>query len=173
MANNRNLSIKLYNAKSEDLVNKVSFKRALSSRRCLVPANGYYQWKRVSKKGRTPYWISIPEEPVFSMAAIWDEFEDESGEVQHTFRVITVSDNGLVGMTENDMPAIFNTGEEKQWLDQSQPTDELVKLVRPYSSGKMKSHSVSNRVNNPELEGAELIAHVPPTDQFGNYSLFS
>ena len=114
MANNRSISSKLISAKSEELTSKASYRNALNSRRCLVPADGYYDWKQVSKKGRTPYWVHFTEQSIFSIAGIWDEYEDEDGEIHHTFRIITVPTNHAVENGDDVMPAILQKEDRKK-----------------------------------------------------------
>lgn len=173
MANDKTISPKLFNASAEDLLNKVSYRNALKSRRCIVPVDGYYEWKRISKKGRTPYWIHMPEKTIFSFAGIWDEYDDEDGETHHTFRVITVANNHLLDSPNPDMPAILEEPLEKEWLNAESSLEDLVKLLKPFPTNGIESYSVSPRVNDTTVNSEDLIKHVPPADQFGNYSLFN
>jgi len=172
LANNRAISQKLYGAKQGELLTKTSYRNALQSRRCLIPADGYYIWKKISKKGRTPYWIHLPNQQLMSFAGIWDEYEDEEGTMHHTFRMIIVESNNIVE-SEEDMPAILDIENEKSWLNESTSSDELIGMLKTYPSGKMECHSVSPSVGNSEVDTPDLIKHVPPADQFGNYTLFS
>ena len=173
MANNKTISSKLFNAASKDLLSKASYRNALKLRRCIVPVDGYYEWKRISKKGRTPYWIHMPEHVVFSLAGLWDDYDDEEGEIHHTFRVITVPNNNIIDSSNPEMPAILLEEDEKKWLSDDMDVADLLKLLKPFQAGKMESHSVSPKVNDPLVNSKDLIKHVPPADQFGNYTLFN
>jgi len=173
MANNKRISIKLYNARSNELTGKASYRTALQSRRCIVPANGYYDWKRISKKGRTPYWIYLQNKVEFSFAGIWEEYEDDDTGAEHIFRIITVDSNGVLDSNTDQMPAILNTEDEATWLKNATQSEELISLLKSYPQGKMECHSVSPMVNNISADLPNLIEHLPPADQFGNYTLFS
>ncbi len=173
MANDKTISAKLYNASSAELINKASYRNALQSRRCIVPVDGYYEWKRISKKGRTPYWIHMAGQVIFSLAGLWDEYEDGEGETHHTFRIITVPNNNLIDTPNPEMPAILEEATEKDWLNTEASIEDLITLLKPFPADNMKSHSVSSKVNDPQVNSEDLIRHVPPADQFGNYSLFN
>ncbi|MEQ9425328.1 MAG: SOS response-associated peptidase [Cyclobacteriaceae bacterium] len=172
MANNKAVSPKLFNAFELELSIKASYRNALKSRRCLIPVDGYYEWKRISKKGRTPYYIFIENHEPFCVAGIWDEYEDEEGSA-HIFRAITTKGNSLISAADIPMPAILAREDEKKWLDDDMEVPDLLKLVSTYPAGKMGQHSVSPRVNDVKVDHPDLIKHVPPADQFGNYALFS
>ncbi len=173
MANNKAVSPKLFSAFSDDLVSKASYRNALQSRRCIVPVDGYYEWKRISKKGRTPYWVHMLGQEIFSLAGLWDEFEDEEGETNHTFRIVTVPNNNLIDPSIQEMPAILDKEVENEWLNNDASVEELMKLLKSFPTDKMESHSVSPKVNDARINSEDLIIHVPPADQFGNYSLFN
>ncbi|MDA0193896.1 MAG: SOS response-associated peptidase [Bacteroidetes bacterium] len=173
MANDKTISAKLYNARSDELTGKASYRIALESRRCLVPANGYYDWKRIGKKGRIPYWIYPETRDEFSFAGIWEEYDDDDGRTEHVFRIITVPTNGIVDSNSDQMPAILNSEDEIFWLNSNTQKNELMSFLKSYPLGKMRSHSVSTRLNNTSVNEPSLIEHLPPTDQFGNYTLFS
>ena len=173
MANNKTISVKLYNARSDELTGKASYRIALESRRCLVPANGYYDWKRISKKGRIPYWIYPENHDEFSFAGIWEEYDDDDGSTEHVFRIITVLTNGILDSNSDQMPAMLDREDENFWLDNNTPKDELMNFLKSYPFGKMECHSVSPRLNNTSVNQPSLIEHLPPADQFGNYTLFN
>ena len=173
MANNKTISPKLFNAKADELAHKATYRSALRSRRCIIPADGYYEWKRVSKKGKTPYWVFLKGNPLFGFAGLWDEYDDEEGITHHTFRIVTVDSNELIDSTNDQMPAILEEGKEYLWLEDVTNFEDLLGLLKTFPQEKMEMHSVSPKVNNRELNSADLIKHVPPADQFGNYTLFN
>ena len=173
MANNRTISPKLFNARADQLATKASYRNALRSRRCIIPADGYYDWKRVSKKGKTPYWIFMKDKAPFSFAGLWDEYDDEDGVTHHTFRIVTVDSNHILDETADQMPAILTKGKESVWLDEGTSFEDLLSQLVTLPIDQMETHSVSPKVNNQSVDIPDLIKHIPPADQFGNYTLFN
>ena len=169
---NKAISPKLINAPSETLNQKASYKSAMKSRRCIVPADGFYAWKRISKKGKVPHRIIINDHALFSFAGLWEEFEDDNDKTVHTFTIVTTPANPLMEVFDSRMPAILTKADEKAWLEEKANPEDLLTLLQPFPEGKMGHFSVSPRVNDVENEGESLIHPSAPIDQFGNYSLF-
>ena len=169
---NKTISSKLIVAEKETLTQKVSSHKALLQSRCIVPADGFYDWKRISKKGKVPYRFIFGNDQTVSFAGIWEEFEDDEENVVHTFKIITTPANSIVSEVNARMPAVLNSEAEKLWLDTNTPEDKLLELLQPYPSDQMGSYSVSPRISDLNNEGAGLIKPMAPADQFGNYSLF-
>lgn len=172
-SHNKAVSPKLINARSETLLEKASFAQAFNHRRCLIPADGFYEWKLLGKKTKIPYRIGLKESDLFAFAGLWDEFEDEKGEMMHTFTIITTAANEAMRSIHDRMPVILSPELHSQWLDRQLPGDELMPLLKPYPSDKMYMHTVSHLVNATINDSPELIKPTPPTDQKGNYTLFS
>jgi putative SOS response-associated peptidase YedK len=172
-SNNRAISPKLINARAETLAERASFKGAFHNRRCLVPADGFYEWKQIGKKTKIPYRFILSNESPFAFAGIWDEFENLEGEQVQTFTLITTQANELVTPIHDRMPVILTPESEKIWLDKNSTPRQLLDVLKPYSEDEMANYTVSPKVNNAMNEGPELILHVPPADQFGNFTLFS
>ncbi len=169
---NKSISPKLINAPTETLKEKATFKNALKKRRCLIPADGFYEWKRISKKGKVPYRIVMNSKDIFSFAGLWEEFEDENEKTVHTFTIITTTANATLRPIHNRMPAILDQENEQKWLKESTTEEDLLSMLKPYPSDKMSSYTVSHRINQVANEGISLIQPCAPVDQFGNYSLF-
>lgn len=169
---NKSISTKLINAMAETLNEKASFKNSLKSRRCIVPADGYYEWKRISKKGKVPYRIILNNNEPFSFAGLWEEFEDDNEKVVHTFTIITTEPNDMVKTIHDRMPVILDSKAEKVWLDNKSKEEDLMEVLKSFPSDKMGNYTVSPKVNDVEAEGQSLIQPSVPIDQFGNYSLF-
>ena len=168
---NGQISQKLINARAETVNAKASFKQAFARRRCLIPADGFYEWKAVGKKTKIPHRITLQGAEPFAFAGIWEEFEDE-GENMHTFSIITTEANSLVADIHDRMPVILHPKDEQAWLSNDSNEEALIELLRPYEAEQMVQYSVSPRVNSVANEGPELIKHTPPADQHGNYTLF-
>jgi putative SOS response-associated peptidase YedK len=169
---NKPVSQKLINARSETVQEKISFKSSFEKRRCLIPADVFFEWKKLGKKTKIPYRFTLLEGELFSFAGIWEEYETVSGEIQHTFLILTTPPNDLVGEVHDRMPAILRRYQEKKWLDKYSSEEELIRLLQPYSTETMLSFTVSPLVNSVQNDSPAIIRRTSPMDQFGNYTLF-
>jgi putative SOS response-associated peptidase YedK len=171
-ANNKAISNKLINARAESIKEKASFKNSFKKKRCIIPADGFYEWKQISKKSKVPYRITLNKEELFGFAGLWDEYEDEEENVIHTFTIITTSANSLVSEIHDRMPVILSPEKEKLWLSSDTSDEDLIKALVPFDSNQMDMYTVSSLVNSPSNEGPRVIEPAPAVDQFGNYTLF-
>jgi len=169
---NKALSEKIINIHAESILEKSSLKRGLMKSRCLIPADGFYAWKKVGKKTTIPYRFVLNDSDLFSFAGIWEEFEDEDGKELHTFSIITTTANELVATVQERMPAILTPSSEKIWLDEGSIESALMDLLVPYPSEKMNYYPVSPRILDSTVNAPSLIIPTPPADQFGNLTLF-
>jgi putative SOS response-associated peptidase YedK len=145
------------NARAETLTEKPSFKSLLSSKRCLVPADGFYEWM-VTPQGKVPHRILLKNEELFSFAGLWDEWVDKgSGEVLYTYTIITTEANELVKPIHNRMPVILSKEGEELWLVEHELQNDLHSLFKPFSADKMKAYAVSPLVNSPANNVPEVI----------------
>lgn len=169
---NKPVSQKLINAKAETVNEKISFKGSFQKRRCLIPADGFYEWKKLGKKTKIPYRFTLRDEDMFAFAGIWEEYETVSGESQHTFLILTTTPNEVVSEVHDRMPVILNRSQEKKWLDKYSSEEDLLKMLNPYPSEQMISFTVSPMVNSVQNDSPGIIRRTSPMDQFGNYTLF-
>ncbi|MDX5337460.1 MAG: SOS response-associated peptidase [Cyclobacteriaceae bacterium] len=169
---NKPVAQKLINAKAETVHEKISFKSSFERRRCLIPADGFYEWKKLGKKTKIPHRFTLREEDLFSFAGIWEEYESLSGEIQHTFLILTTTPNEVVSEVHDRMPVILSRENEKKWLDKYSSQEDLVKMLNPYPAELMLSYTVSPMVNSVQNDSPGLIRRTSPMDQFGNYTLF-
>lgn len=169
---NKPVAQKLINARAETIHEKISFKNSFQQRRCLIPADGFYEWKRLGKKTKIPYRFTLREEEIFSFAGIWEEYETVTGEVQHTFLILTTTPNEVVEEVHERMPVILNREAEKKWLDKYSSDSDLLKLLTPFPAELMLSYTVSPLVNSVQNDSPGIIRRTSPMDQFGNYTLF-
>ena len=142
------------NTRSETISEKPSFKNAFKKRRCLIPANGFYEWKKDSNK--TPYRIFVKEDKLFAIAGIWEAWRDAESRVTNTFSIITTSANSLVVDIHNRMPVILNAEDEHVWLNENDIA-VLNKLLVPYNPEKMEAYTISKQVNSPKNNSSEII----------------
>lgn len=171
-ARNKALSERIINTRVEWLSEKPVLKKALMQRRCVVFADGFYDWKRVGKKLSIPYRFVRQDRALFAMAGIWEEYEDEAGDHAHTFSIFTTIANQVVETVAERMPAMLTPEAEKLWLNPQASEAQLLQLLRPYPAEWMDLYSVSHRLNSAEVDLPSLILPAPPADQYGNLTLF-
>jgi len=162
----------LINSRIETITEKPAFRNALIQRRCLVPADGYYEWKRLSKKSKIPYRIGLEKNELFSFAGIWEVAFDEKHNTINSFSIITTSATNELALIHDRMPIILRKEEEKLWLADSIPEDDYTGFLSNNSLSKLTSYPVSSLVNSVNNEGPYLIKPNQAMDQFGNLDLF-
>lgn len=150
---------KMINARSETVAEKPSFRAALSRRRCLIPADGFYEWIK-TEGGRDPVHFRLKSGDLFAFAGLWEEWHDPQTESPlRTCTILTTSANDTVGRVHDRMPVILAPDAESLWLDSAvHDKDILLSLLAPYPDDAMEAFPVSRRVNSPRNEGAELLA---------------
>jgi putative SOS response-associated peptidase YedK len=148
------------NARAETAPEKPAFRDPLKWRRCLVPADGFFEWKTAGKKKR-PYFFRKAGGGMFVYAGIWDRWNSPDGPID-TVAVLTVPANDLVKPLHDRMPAIISEGQFGAWLDpkESRPA-KLLPLLAPYPVERMESWPVSDRVNAATVDEPDLLAAVP------------
>jgi len=145
---------KFINAKAETITEKPSFQDAFRKRRCLVPADSFFEWKK--DKEKTPFRIMMKDESPFSMAGIWDQWVSPDGEVIRSFSILTTSPNEMMASIHDRMPVIFHPQDEKKWIGNTS-REELRELFQAFPSGKMKAYPVSRLVNSPKNDVPEIL----------------
>lgn len=159
-AKDRKIAYKLINARGETLSEKASFRNAFKKRRCLIPADAFYEWKKTeASKEKIPYRIFLPGQAVFSMAGIWEQWKSPEGELIYSFSIITISPNELMAEIHNRMPVILDKENEKVWLE-NDDQQKLMPLIKPYPAHKMDAYRVSALVNSPRNNSMEIIKPV-------------
>lgn len=161
-AKDESIGSRLINAKAETLAEKPSFRQSFERKRCLIPADGFYEWAASgSSKSRQPYRFVLPERRLFCFAGLYDTWVSPGGEKIHTCTIITTEPNDLVRPVHNRMPVILEQEDEAVWLDRSltEPS-RLQPLLRPYSSGKMQAYPVSAKVGSVRYDEPELIEQI-------------
>ncbi|MEK3658482.1 SOS response-associated peptidase [Paenibacillus sp. FSL F4-0236] len=148
---------KMINARAESLLEKPSFKRLVSSRRCIIPSDGFYEWK-VQGSSKQPMRIVMRDGGIFSMAGLYDIWMDPEGNKLSTCTIITTTPNELMAEIHNRMPVILKPEDETEWLDRgNQDTTSLIKLLKPYDQQLMRAYPVSMAVGNVRTDAKELI----------------
>ena len=156
-AKDETIGAKMINARAETLAEKPSFKRLLRSKRCLVVADGFYEWKK-EQGGKIPMYITLKDGSPFAFAGLWDLWHSPDGRDIRTCTLVTTQPNTLVASIHDRMPVILSADARDMWLDTAlQDEQALLPLLAPYPAEEMTARAVSRLVNNPRSEGAELI----------------
>ena len=151
---------RLINARAETVADKPAFRQAVRKRRCLILANGFYEWKR-EEKGKTPYYIELSSNRPAAFAGLWEQWQGPEGGALKTFAVITTEANALMAPIHNRMPVILPPETFARWLA-PEPVDpkSLSDLLVPYAATDLVAFPVSKMVNSPTHNAPELIRPV-------------
>lgn len=160
-AKDQSIGNKLINARAETLLEKPSFRKAFKYRRCIIPADSFFEW---DKKGKVkqPYRILRQDNQPLALAGLWEIWTSPSGNLLHSCTIITVPANSLLEPIHDRMPAILSQEETDLWLDPllQNPLD-LISLLKPYPDGELHMYPVSNLVNSPQNNTPQVIAPLP------------
>ncbi len=150
---------RLINARAETLAEKPSFRGGFKYKRCLILADGFYEWKAApGTKTKTPYFIFLKDRRPFAFAGLWDEWNSPDGNSIRSATIITTEPNELMADLHNRMPVILNPNDYEQWLDASPRAPEsLSPLLKPFPADRMSTYPVSTLVNAPANDRPELI----------------
>lgn len=169
---NKMLGEKIINTRGEDLDEKPALKRSLMKTRCLIPADGFYAWKKVGKKTNIPYRFTFPAGDLFGIGGLWEEFEDTEGNQVQTFAMITTLAGQTISSVCERMPLILPGEAEDVWLDTSATEEQIFSLLKDHSTGSLIFYPVSPGIRNTSHDYASMILPTPPSDQHGNLTLF-
>ncbi len=148
---------RLINARAETLQEKPSFRTAFRRRRCLVLADGFYEWKQ-AEKGKTPMYIRLASGKPFAFAGLWESWDAPDGSNVLSCTIITTEPNDLMATIHNRMPVILPEQAYPIWLESGEAdTKKLTGLLKPYPAGEMQAYPVSPLVNSPQNDVPELI----------------
>ena len=154
-AKDANTGYKLINARSEGAAEKPAYGEALRSRRCLIAADGFYEWKKIGKE-KQPYCFTLAEESIFAFAGIWDRWRSPEGKTIESCSILTTSANELVQDVHSRMPVIIAPEEYDLWLDPGfKDVAGIAELLVPFASAAMKRFPVSTRVNSVKFDDPE------------------
>lgn len=155
------IGTRLINARAETLAEKPSFRASFKRKRCLVPASGFYEWKRAGGEN-IPYYYHLKDTLYFSFAGLYDIWHDPAGgHEQKTYIIITTDANDRVSQVHDRMPVILRDEDEDDWLDGATRRARLEAMLTPTTDVRFTGYRVSKKVNYPENEGESLIEPVP------------
>jgi putative SOS response-associated peptidase YedK len=162
----------MINARSETAATKPAFRDPLASRRCLVPADGFYEWQRAGK-AKQPYCFEVNDGELFAFAGLWDRWKGPSGQWIKSCSILTTTPNAVASSVHDRMPVILDRGDYDLWLDPAMTKVEAVSdLLKPYDSRTMRSYPVSSRVNHVANDDAECSLPVELTSIQTQTTLF-
>jgi putative SOS response-associated peptidase YedK len=167
----------LINARAEGLTSQPAFAESFRERRCLIPADGFFEWRR-DERGRVPFWISRPDGDLFAFAGIWAALPARASggkELLHSCAIVTTEPNELIRPIHDRMPVILDPELEAGWLDPAADEDDLLALLRPPAGEALTLRPISDAVNDvrndhpgllePRAEELELLPGAAAADE--------
>jgi len=155
---------RMINARVEGLAEKPAFRAAFERRRCLVPASGFYEWKK-TPAGRIPHWIHAADGAPLTFAGLWEFWRpDREAEPVLTFTIVTTTPNLDVAPLHDRMPVVVAPAARDTWMDAATPAGELAAMLAPAPDGLLRTHAVSTAVNRAGYDGPELTDPVEEAD---------
>jgi putative SOS response-associated peptidase YedK len=157
-AKEANVGYKMINARSETAAEKPAYCEVLKSRRCLIAADGFYEWKKLGKE-KQPYCFTLADEGIFAFAGIWDRWKASDGSTVESCSILTTSANELVHDVHDRMPVIVAASDYDLWLDpRFSNVAGITELLRQYPPAEMRKYPVSSRVNSVQFDDPECAA---------------
>ena len=148
-ASERSVAARMINARAETLADKPAFRAAFRSRRCLVVADGFYEWQRLGGR-KQPHFVGFGDGRPFGLAGLWERWTGEEGGPVESCTIVTTAANEVVAPLHDRMPVILEPGEFALWLDPEVRNPEALRpLLRPHAAGAMCAYPVSPLVNDP------------------------
>ena len=158
------MGMKLINARAETVAGKPSFRKPFRERRCLVLADGYYEWKREGTR-KQPYYIRLKTERPFAFAGLWDRWNDGGGKSIESCALLTTKPNERLASIHDRMPVILDPEAYAPWLDPGlQDATRLVAFLRPYPADAMIADPVGTLVNDPRVDNARCLEAMETPD---------
>jgi putative SOS response-associated peptidase YedK len=159
-AKDMSIGTKTLNARSETVTSTPAFRESILTKRCLIPANGFYEWQKLGSV-KQPYCFEVGEGAVFALAGLWDEWTSPDGEVIESCTILTTSPNSLVADLHNRMPVIVPPNKYDLWLDPDVKDFEAIRdVLKPYDGNLMRRYPVSMKLNNSRIDDAESASPV-------------
>src|SRR5215472_15031159 len=160
------------NAMSETASSKPAFSEAMKRRRCLIPADAFYEWRKLGPKQKQPYSFAMADDSVFAFAGLWERWKNANNEIVESCTILTTTPNALVSDIHNRMPAILRAQDYDLWLDPGiREPARVADLLVPFDARLMKKYPVSTRVNSVKNDDPECAREVTLPESVGS-SLF-
>ena len=157
-ADDPNIGSRMINARSETVSEKPSFRAAFKYRRCLLLADGFFEWHAAEKGApKTPYLFKLKNDHPFTFAGLYEHWQSKDGGELHTCTILTCAPNALVADYHNRMPVMLNEETRWLWLDSCTKQSTLLEMLVPYPAAEMKCFPVSKEINSPKNDRADLL----------------
>ncbi len=157
-ADDPKIGYKMINARAETVHEKPSFRAAFKYRRCLILADGFFEWHAPEKgQAKTPYYFKLNNDMPFTFAGLYEHWQSPDGGELHTCAIITCPPNELVGKYHNRMPVMLDNQDRWSWVDPESSSAELRGLLKPFPADMMKGFPVSRAVNDPKQDRPEIL----------------
>lgn len=155
------IGARLINARSETVTEKPAFRQAFKKRRCIIPADGFYEWQRIAGR-KQPFFFKMKDESPFGFAGLWEHWEGSGNQTINSCTILTTEANEVLRPVHDRMLVILHPDDYELWLDGGEREQSLLKeLLRPYAAEGMTGYPVSTLVNSPSNRGIELIEQLP------------
>jgi putative SOS response-associated peptidase YedK len=149
---------RMINARAETVAEKPAYRNALARQRCLIPVDGFYEWRKVGS-GKVPMWIHLQSRRPFSLAGLWEEWRPKKdGAPLRTCTILTTGPSDFMQPIHDRMPVIVPREARDRWLDPGTAAADLHAVLAPYAGPDLEAHEVSTLVNNPANDYAECLA---------------
>ena len=160
-AKDLDIGSRLINARAETAAQKPAFRAAFKYRRCLILADGFYEWKKEQQSNaKTPYLFKLKDDAPFTFAGLYEHWEPPVGGELHTCTILTCEPNELVGQMHSRMPVMLDAEARWRWLDPELDQRSLQALLKPYPADEMKAYPVSKAVNSPGNDTPDVVEPV-------------
>jgi putative SOS response-associated peptidase YedK len=159
-AKEASIGYKMINARAETAAEKPAFRQAMRKRRCLIPADGFYEWKKAGGI-KFPYCFTLVDDSIFAFAGLWERWRNPAGEPIESCTILTTEPNELAREIHDRMPVILSPEDYELWLDPGfARVDELKAMLQPYPAPEMRRYRVSERVNQVKNDDPECAAGI-------------
>lgn len=152
------------NARAEEVASKPLYREALKKRRCLIPADAFYEWQNLDPKTKRPFAFGMRSGEPYAFAGLWERWKPKEGVPLETFTILTTDPNELAERVHDRMPVILERSDYSRWMEAGEPERPPVDLLRPYPAEKMRSWPVNERVGNVRNDDPELLRECKPEE---------
>lgn len=152
------------NARSEEVTTKPLFRDAIKKRRCLIPADAFYEWQKLGGKAKKPFAFGLKNDEPYAFAGLWERWKPKEGDPLETFTILTTDPNELAETVHDRMPVILEPKDYERWMEPGDPGRPPIDLLRPLPAEKMRSWPVNERVGNVKNDEAGLLKPCEPED---------
>ncbi len=173
LAKGKSVSRKLINLPIDQAHERPMYPKLIGSRRCVIPSNGFFLWKQIGKKQKTPYFCHLIDNQLFGIAGIWDEYEDIDGATSYTFNMILTRTNSKLSAFKEERPALLAKESCVSWLQKEIDPTATIGIISHFDENEIELHAVNPKILDSQSNTEDYIKPTLPSDQFGNYTLFS